>query len=132
VIIALNKIDRLGSPAEAQRLAGEMPHTVAISAARKVGLEALLARVERMLFENLAPVRVRLPYRAGDLIALFHDQGVVEMEQHEEKSVVLAGRMPARLIAMFRPYLVRDSDKPPTVAGPAQRGALPQTEEDDD
>ncbi len=109
VIVALNKIDRLGEPAQARQAAAESPHTVAISAARGVGLDDLLARVELVLYESLTPVQVRLPYRVGDLIALFHDQGVVEMEQHEEKGVLLSGRLPGRLVALFRPYLIRDT-----------------------
>jgi len=109
VIVALNKIDRLGDPAQARQAAAESPHTVAISAARGIGLDDLLARVELVLYESLTPVQVRLPYRAGDLIALFHDQGVVEMEQHEEKGVMLSGRLPGRLVALFRPYLIRDT-----------------------
>jgi GTP-binding protein HflX len=132
VIVALNKIDRLDSPAEVRRLAAETPLTVAISAARNIGLDDLLANVERLLYENLTPVRVRLPYRAGDLIALFHNQGVVEMEQHAEKGVVLTGRLPGRLVAMFRPYRVRNADKPPVTASQPGRAGLPEAEEDDD
>jgi GTPase len=109
VIVALNKIDRLPDPAEARRAAAESPHTVAISAAKGDGLDDLLARVSQLLYESLVPVQVRLPYRMGDLIALFHNQGAVEMEQHEEKGVLLSGRLPGRLVAMFRPYLVRDT-----------------------
>ena len=124
MVVALNKIDRLGSPAEARRLAAETPHTIAISAALNIGLDDLLIKVQQMLYENLTPVHVRLPYRAGDLIALFHNQGVVEMDQHEEKSVVLIGRLPGRLVAMFRPYLVRDTDQPPATVSPAQRASM--------
>jgi GTP-binding protein HflX len=113
MIVALNKVDGLDDPGEARRAAAESPHTVAISAMRGTGLDDLLARVEQVLYENLAPVRVRLPYRAGDLVALFHNQGVVEMEQHEEKAVVLSGRLPGRLIATFRPYLVREKASAP-------------------
>jgi len=131
VIVALNKIDQLEDPAQARRLAAETPHTVAISAARNIGLDDLLAAVERMLYEHLAPVRVRLPYRAGDLIALFHDQGLVEMEQHEQKHVVLAGRLPGRLVSMFRPYLVREANKPQAAADPSAHAELPEGEEDD-
>jgi len=132
VVVALNKIDRLDSPAEARRLAAETPHTLAISAAHNIGLDDLLAHVGQMLYENLTPVRVRLPYRAGDLIALFHNQGVVEMDQHEEKSVVLIGRLPGRLVAMFRPYLVRDTSQPPDTVSPAQRARPTEAEHDDD
>jgi len=108
MITALNKIDRLDDPQGARRAAAETPDTVAISAARRIGIDDLLAHIENLLYRSLVPVRVRLPYRSGDLIALFHDQGVVDMEQHEEKSVVLSGRLPGRLAAMFRPYRVRE------------------------
>jgi GTP-binding protein HflX len=107
VIVALNKIDRMQDPDQARRAAAESPHTVAISAARRTGIEDLLAKVEQILFESLVPMRVRLPHRAGDLVALFHDQGVVDFQQHEEKDVVLSGRLPGRLVALFRPYSVR-------------------------
>lgn len=113
MIIALNKIDRLADPEAARRAAARSADTVAISAAQGLGLDDLLTRVERVLYEDLVPVRARLPYRAGDLIALFHDQGVVEMEQHEEKDVLLVGRLPGRLIATFRPYLVRQKARHP-------------------
>ena len=132
VIMALNKIDRLDSPAEARRLAAQTPHTVAISAAHNIGLDNLLADVERLLYENLTPVRVRLPYRAGDLIALFHSQGVVEREQHAEKGVTLIGRLPGRLVAMFRPYRVPDADKPLAISGRTEHAGQPEAEEDDD
>ncbi len=113
MIVALNKIDRLTDPAAARRAAARSPDTVAISAAHNIGIDDLLARVERVLYENLVPMRVRLPYRAGDLIALFHDQGVVEMEQREEKGVLLVGRLPGRLVATFRSYLVREKARHP-------------------
>ncbi len=132
VIVALNKIDRLDSPAEARRLAAQTPHTVAISAAHNIGLDNLLADVERLLYENLTPVRVRLPYRAGDLIALFHSQGVVEREQPAEKGVTLIGRLPGRLVAMFRPYRIRDVDKPLPIAGHIEQAGRPEAEKDDD
>jgi GTP-binding protein HflX len=119
VIVALNKIDRLADPEGARRAAAQSPDTVAISAARDVGIDDLLANVERVLYENLVPVRVRLPYRAGDLIALFHDQGMLDMEQHEEKGVVLAGRLPGRLAGLFRPYLVREKS-PTSLAQPVE------------
>jgi GTP-binding protein HflX len=132
VIVALNKIDRLDSPVEARRLAAATPHTVAISAARNIGLDDLLLNIKRMLYENLTPVRVRLPYRAGDLIALFHDQGVVEMELHEDKGTVLVGRLPGRLVAMFRPFRVGNTDRLPAEASQAERAGLPEAGENDD
>jgi hypothetical protein len=53
------------------------------------------------------PVQVRLPYRRSDLAALFHDNGRVDAERFVESAVVIEGRLPARYLAVFRPYLVK-------------------------
>ncbi len=105
LVIALNKIDRLPHPGAARDLLADFPHSVAISAEKRIGLDDLLAVVRRELFESAVPVRARIPNRRGDLIALYHNSGVVEIEEYGEKSVLLAGRLPARLLAPFRPFL---------------------------
>jgi len=53
------------------------------------------------------PIRVRLPYKAGDLMALFRREGAVESELPEERSVVISGRIPGRLLDVFTPYAAR-------------------------
>jgi len=105
VVTALNKIDRLPDPDAARRRTGEFPHSVAISAEKRIGLDDLLALVQRTLFESATRVRARVPHRRADLIALFHENGVVEVEEYEEKSVLLVGQLPARLLAPFRPFM---------------------------
>jgi len=110
VVVALNKIDKLDDPEKAHQIAVESSCAVAISARQGIGLDNLLQRVEQILYESLIPVQVRLPYRAGELIAVFHQQGVVEMERHEEQGVILAGRLPGRLTAIFRPYLLHKAE----------------------
>jgi hypothetical protein len=37
-------------------------------------------------------------------MALFRREGAVESEVPEERSVVLAGRIPGRLLDVFKPY----------------------------
>jgi GTP-binding protein HflX len=105
VITALNKIDLLPDPDGARALLSEFPHSVAISAERQIGLDELLSLVQRELFDTAIPIRVRVPNRRGDLIALFHENGVVDAEEYGEKGVLLAGRLPARLLSPFKPYL---------------------------
>ncbi len=104
IVVALNKIDRLPDPQAARAMLGEFPHSAAISAEQRIGLDDLLATVQHELFESAVPLRARLPNRRGDLIALFHKNGVVELEEYSDTSVLLAGRLPARLLAPFRPY----------------------------
>jgi GTP-binding protein HflX len=107
IITALNKADRL-SPAQREELAtGVLSEGIFVSALRKTGLDELLAEVEAVLFERLVPIRVRLPYKAGDLMALFRREGAVESELPEERSVLLSGRIPGRLLDVFMPYAAR-------------------------
>jgi GTP-binding protein HflX len=105
IVVALNKIDRLPDPDAVRAMLDEFPRSVAISAEKKMGLDDLLATVARELFETAIPVRVRIPNRRGDLIALFHKNGVVDREEYGETSMLVAGRLPARLLAPFRPFL---------------------------
>jgi len=107
VLVALNKIDRLADPGEIGELVAEFPNSVAISARTRQGIEALLARIESVLDAALVPVRVRVPYREGELVALLHKYGNVEREEHGTEGTLIEGRIPAHLTATFRPYAVR-------------------------
>ncbi len=107
IVVALNKIDRLAPEQRADILAESFPHSVPISALQQINLDRLLARIERELYESLMPVQVRLPYRRSDLAALFHDNGRVDEERFVENAVMIQGRLPARYLAVFRPYLIK-------------------------
>ncbi|MCX7669872.1 MAG: hypothetical protein N2439_07365 [Anaerolineae bacterium] len=84
-----------------------MPNSVAISALTGEGLPDLIARIEEVLTEELVPVSVLLPYQRGDLLALFHQRGLIEREEHLPDGTRLRGRIPARLAPRFRPYQAR-------------------------
>jgi GTP-binding protein HflX len=107
VITALNKADRFSAEQRAALAGGPLGAGMFISALTREGLDALLSEVEAMLFERLVPIRVRLPYKAGDLMALFRREGAVESELPEERSVVISGRIPGRLLDVFTPYAAR-------------------------
>ena len=106
VVVALNKIDRLPDPAVVSELVAEFPNSLAISARTGQGIEALLARVESILDANLVSIQVRLPYHQGELVALMHRQGRVEREEHSPDGILIEGRIPARLMAVLKPYAV--------------------------
>lgn len=112
IVTVLNKADKLPR-GETAALHGSRfaPQTllsdgVLVSALRKTGLEDMLREVEEVLYERMLPMKVRLPYRAGDLMALFRREGVVDIESPEELSIVLTGRIPGRLLDTFKPYSV--------------------------
>ncbi len=100
VVTALNKIDRLAEPEAVNPLIQDLD-SIAISALKGWGLDELLTHIEKTLADTLQPVEVLLPYRVGDLIALFHRRGVVEQETHTEQGVWLRGRLPASLVPII-------------------------------
>lgn len=104
MITALNKSDRLKDPENAHKVLQNFPKSVAISALKNTGIEDLLTLVQEELFEAFTPIHVRLPYKEGALISLFHELGQVELIEHERGGVVMHGRIPGRLLAQYAPW----------------------------
>ena len=113
VITVLNKIDRLSDPVAARNSVGLFPQAVAISARTGEGISDLLGMLRSTLYETFTPILIRLPYRQGQLISLFHEFGQVEHLKHGRKGVLLQGRIPGRLVAQFKPWLVKPGEKEP-------------------
>jgi GTPase len=110
VVTALNKIDRLPNPDSARQSLDDYPASVAISALHGIGTTQLLEMVNRYLYEDYSLVTVRLPYQEGSLIALFHDQGQVDMVEQYQGGTLIRGRLPGRLVARFQPFVVKEFD----------------------
>lgn len=110
-IVALNKVDRVSDHAEIAPLLEEFPGALVISAAKGSGLEALMLRVEDVLLEHMIPVKVKLPYRAADLVAIFHTEGSVEWEEHSEEGTMISGYLPERLLDSFEEYFISGSGR---------------------
>jgi GTP-binding protein HflX len=104
MITALNKADRLKDPENARKILQSFPKSVAISALKNTGIDDLLALVQEELFEAFTPIHVRLPYKEGALISLFHELGQVDLIEHERGGVVMHGRIPGRLLAQYAPW----------------------------
>jgi GTP-binding protein HflX len=106
VVTALNKIDRLRDPQSAREIVRQYPKAIAISAAKNIAIDDLLALVSEELYERYSPLLVRLPYQQGALISLFHESGQVERVEHGRGSVLMQGRIPGRLVAQYAPWQV--------------------------
>jgi GTP-binding protein HflX len=113
-ITALNKIDLLKQPEQAQETLQNFPKAVAISGLKGSGLPDLLRLVQQELYETYTPIDVRLPYQQGALISMFHEMGQVEFIEHERGGVHIQGRIPGRLLAQFAPWLAtaQETDLP--------------------
>jgi GTP-binding protein HflX len=108
VITAFNKIDRLKDPEQAIAALDEFPNTFPISAWTGKGIPEVLSAVEEELFEAYLPIKVRIPFKEGQLISLFHEFGQVHSLVHGEEGALLTGQIPRRLLYQFEPYLETD------------------------
>jgi GTP-binding protein HflX len=110
VVSVLNKIDRLPTPRSASVLADEFPGSVRISALTGEGIECLLACVERVLEEQMVWLDVLIPYASGELVDLFHRQGLIEWEDHTEVGTRIQGRISSVLAGRFQDLGVTPGD----------------------
>ncbi len=107
MITALNKADLLRNPENAREVLREFPKSISISALTGEGMPDLLHLIREELFEAYSSIHVRLPYKQGALISLFHELGQVERVEHERGGVVMHGRIPGRLLAQFTAWYVK-------------------------
>jgi GTP-binding protein HflX len=105
IITVLNKIDKLTVPENAQKIIADYPNSVAISAYYGEGVPVMMDLIRNMLYENMIPIEVRLPYNQGQLISLFHESGQIERIENERNDVLIKGRIPGRLLAQFNAWL---------------------------
>ncbi|MBI5944264.1 MAG: GTPase HflX [Chloroflexi bacterium] len=122
MITALNKADLLRNPENARETLKAFPKSVSISARTGIGIPDLLHLMREELFESFSPIHVRLPYKQGALISLFHELGQVERVEHERGGVVMQGRIPGRLLAQYASWHVTQN----------QAEQIPATDEDND
>lgn len=105
MITVFNKIDLLKDPEGAVSTLAEFSNTYPISALTGRGIEDLLAAIEIELFENFIEVDVKIPFREGHLISMFHENGQVLEISHGEDGAHLKGLIPKRILYHFEPYL---------------------------
>jgi GTP-binding protein HflX len=101
VITALNKIDRLENVAEVQNQLQEFPNSAAVSALTGQGINDLLARVEQVFLASMVSIDAVIPYSRGDLVALIHEKGTVEREDHMTEGTRIKGWVPPEIAIKF-------------------------------
>lgn len=109
VITALNKADRVDlTDAEQQARVKEAlaayPNAVVVSALTGVGLDDLRTMIDQVLYKQMAPIDVLIPYKHGELVSFFHEHGFVEQEEHTADGTHLIGRLPANLAGRYASY----------------------------
>jgi GTP-binding protein HflX len=101
MIVALNKADLL--PSDELNLSGiavELP-SVKVSALTGKGVDELLRCISDNLLSQFVALDVLIPYDRGDLVAQFHQFGVIECESYEASGTHLRGHMPSNHSGAF-------------------------------
>lgn len=112
VLTVLNKVDLLdgmtkeevGRIAEAMGLPSDY---VAVSAHKKWGLDELLKRAEDTLGDQMIKLEAFIPYKRNDLVALWHQRGVVDEEDYQEQGTKIVGRLPAPLLRQVESFVTK-------------------------
>jgi GTP-binding protein HflX len=109
-MLVMNKLDALEAdePDRLAALRNRFPGSLFISALEGEGIEPLLRRIESMLKEQEAHVRVRIPYAEGAALAKFYEVASIEDEQHTEAYTELVGWLDREHVGQFAEYLVED------------------------
>jgi GTP-binding protein HflX len=115
MITALNKVDAI--PGEGDGAAGDLPpleqppdaDTVLVSAQSGLGIEALRGRIAARIDESTPWLAARVPYSRTDLVDLFHRRGHPTRVEYQAEGTEIEGRIPARFVERFRPYILNES-----------------------
>jgi len=106
VLTVFNKMDVFsGDAVEAQTQLAAYADSLPVSAKTGFGLPDLLARIEAQLQRQMVSLRLFLPYAAGQLVSLLHDEAIIETEVHDEHGTHLTATVPERLASRFEAYL---------------------------
>lgn len=99
---ALNKIDRIHSVADGQRLAEArrvIPDSIEVSAREQVGLELLKARIAQALGNRVERIRLEIPYADARLLDRVHRWGRVYDESYSEEVITVAAEIEHQYMA---------------------------------
>ena len=101
----MNKIDLL-LPKQRESLLDD-ERTVHVSAAKGIGLGALLERVDAMLDEDRpSRVKLRIPQKEGKILAQFQAGARVYSRQYQDGMVLLEADAPASMVRRVRAWMV--------------------------
>jgi GTP-binding protein HflX len=106
VLTVLNKIDAFEADLiQLQDRLSDYPDSILVSAKTGQGIDELLAHLEALLIDDMVAVQVCLPYSAGRLLSILHEQGIVESESHDERGTHLSARLPKHLVGLFAQFV---------------------------
>jgi len=104
MIQVLNKADLLEHESYLKRLNDIVENSIVISAKEKEGIDALLLAIEQKLPEKYQQMELLLPYSAGSLLPLLHQEGKVISEEYRSDGIYCQAAVPIKLQQRFEAY----------------------------
>ncbi|MFK7735111.1 MAG: GTPase HflX [Pirellulaceae bacterium] len=95
-LLVVNKVDVPDAEQRAQAVQNRYPHSIAISARSKIGLDNLAAAVSRALSDSFVTLSIRLDVSDGKTMAWLAKVGEVVSKQFHDDHVEIHARLPAR------------------------------------
>jgi len=93
----INKIDQAETYGQINMLLGHFANSIAISAKKSLGLEALLLKIGEMLPDGQKQLRLKIPYTKMSLLDAIHKEGKLISESYEEDGIVIEAFLPLSL-----------------------------------
>lgn len=107
-ITVFNKIDALWDQSTKKELSIKFPDAFFISAHSGEGVDALLAKMEAIIEEDFAQLKLLIPHDRYDLVARLHREGGVRKEEVRDDGIHISGSVPDRLMSTIQPFIVAD------------------------
>ena len=104
-IVVFNKVDKV-TASTTMMLRGLEPRALFVSAATGEGVDLLLQEIDRRLPGPTIPLRVLIPFDRGDLVALLHDEAILQSSSYEEEGTRVEALVEERHLDKFTPYVV--------------------------
>ena len=107
-IRVMNKVDLVP---EAQRSSlANMPNTIYVSAATRLGLDKLLATIDKEIeVDSLQHVRIQVPQSEGRLLAQIEARAHIHKRVYRDSAVRMDLEAPESLVRVLKQYLVKNS-----------------------
>jgi GTP-binding protein HflX len=106
IITVFNKIDALWDESTRHELALKFPEAYFISAHTGEGLKLLLDKIEAIIEEDFAQLKLLIPHDRYDLVARLHREGGIRKEEVRDDGIYITGSVPDRLITLVSPFVV--------------------------
>jgi GTP-binding protein HflX len=103
-LVIYNKADLLDAR-EQDALRARYPQALLVSARTGEGIDALLARIEKIANATSCLLTVLIPFAQGNLVQLAHERCSVLSEQYTDQGTLLQIQVPESLAGRFEPYL---------------------------